>query len=114
MKKAVKKTGGKYLTERKFGVFQNTFKKFENSFEINMRSIAKSFARVDESLGEINKTLKMQQDVLQIMLKEITAIHEDNKYFRESISSLNKDGLYYDKRIENLDIRVEKLESKAK
>ncbi len=107
MKKVAKKTREKYLTE-------NRFRKFENSFESNMRSIAQSFARVDESLLSINKTLLTQQEVLQVMLKEIKAIHEDNKYFRENISNLNIDGISYDKKISNLTIRVEKLEVKSK
>jgi hypothetical protein len=56
--------------------------------------------------------LKIQQGVLEIMLREIKAIHEENKYFRASISNLNLEGLSYDKKIENLTIRVEKLELK--
>ena len=51
--------------------------------------------------------------VLEGILKEIKAIHEDNKYFRQSISSLNIDGSSYDRKIEDLTMRVEKLE-KAK
>lgn len=100
MRKAFKKTSEKYLTERKF-------QKFETSFESNMRSIAQSFDRLDASL-------KTQQEILQIMLKEIRAIHEDNKYFWESISNLNTDGSSYDRKIDNLTVRVEKLEMKAK
>ena len=100
MKKVAQKTSGKYLTE-------NRFKKFENSFESNMRSIAQSFSRVDESM-------KMQQDVLHIMLKEITAIHEDTKSFRENISTLYTDHLAYDRKIDNVIVRVEKLELKSK
>ncbi len=45
--------------------------------------------------------LKTQEKVLQVMLKEIKAIHEDGKSFRENISSLNSDGLSYDKKISN-------------
>ena len=99
MKKVVKR----YLTE-------NRFKKFENSFESNMWSIAKSFARVDESLLAQQQTLKIQQDVLQIMLKEITAIHEDTKSFKENIATLYTDHVGYDRKISNLGARVEKLE----
>ena len=49
---------------------------------------------------------------MALILKEIRAIHEDNKYFRESILTLNTDGSSYDKRISGLDVRVEKIESK--
>lgn len=39
---------------------------------------------------------KTQQDVLQTMLKEITAIHKDSKSFRENISTLYTDHVAYD------------------
>lgn len=86
MKKAVKKTTEKYVTE--------------TIFEKHMRSIAKSFAD--------------NAEVMALILKEIKQIHEDNKYFRASISNLYSDGLSCDKKIENLNVRVEKLELKAK
>jgi hypothetical protein len=57
--------------------------------------------------------LKIQQDVLQIMLKEIKAVHEDSKSFRDNISTLYTDHVAYDRRIENLTVRVEKLEMKS-
>ncbi|MCX6752348.1 MAG: hypothetical protein NTZ87_02500 [Candidatus Nomurabacteria bacterium] len=93
MKKAIKKTIGKYVTE--------------NTFEKHMGNIANSFARVDASL-------ETHEKVLQEILKEIKAIHEDNKYFRESILSLNTDGISCDKKINNLTVRVEKLELESK
>ena len=83
MKKAVKKTP-KYVTEK--------------TFESSMLAIAKSFERVEGAL--------------EIIVKELRAIHEDNKYFRQSISGLNSDGISYDRKIENLTVRVEKLEAK--
>ena len=100
MKKVTKKTNQKYVTEK-------SFKKFESSFEIDMANIAKSFARVDESLELHNKAMHE-------MLKEIKTIHEDNKYFRQSISNLYSDGLSHDRKISALDGRVEKLEAKSK
>lgn len=93
MEKRIKKTTEKYVTEK--------------TFEKSMRSIAGSFSRVDVSL-------EMHGKVLQEILKEIKTIHEENKYFRQSISNLNIDGLSYDRRIDNLSVRLEKLESKSK
>lgn len=58
------------------------------------------------------KTLKTHGDVLQIMLKEIKAVHEDSKSFRENISTLYTDHLAYDRKIDNLKVRVETLEKK--
>ncbi|MCK9186810.1 hypothetical protein M0P48_05260 [Candidatus Gracilibacteria bacterium] len=52
------------------------------------------------------EALKTQQNVLDIVLEEIRTIHEDNKYFRKSISSLNIDGLSYEKRLEKLEAKV--------
>ena len=93
MKKGVKKITEKYVTEK--------------TFESNMTNIAKSFARVEESL-------KNQNLITEMILKEIRQIHEDNKYLRSSISNLNIDGLSYDRKIEDLKNRVERLETKIK
>lgn len=92
MKKGIKKTNKKFLTEAKF--------------DKTMLSVAKSFERVDQALDRINRTL-------EVITKELQAIHEDHKHFRQSISSLNSDGISYDRKIENLTIRVEKLEAKV-
>lgn len=70
----------------------------ESTFERHMRSIAKSFAD--------------NAEVMALILKEIRTIHEDNKYFRESISNLYGGVAKHDRKINNLDIRVGKLESK--
>jgi len=91
MKKVTKKTTEKYVTE-------TTFKKFESSFETNMANIAKSFER--------------HEKVMDHILKELQQMHEENKYFRQSISSVNNDGLSFDRKIDNLNVRVEKLEAK--
>lgn len=106
MEKVVRKTK-KYLTE-------NRFERFENSFDGSMRAIAKSFADNAEVTAGILTQLKNINEVTTIILKEIRTIHEDNKYFRASISNLNADGLSYDRKIEDLDVRVEKLELKSK
>ena len=86
MKKTSRKTTEKYVTEK--------------TFERHMQSVAKSFAD--------------NAEVMALILKEIRSIHEDNKNFRESISSLNIDGLSYHRKIENLTLRIEKVESKLK
>ena len=92
----------KFVTEKifkkTFQKFEDRFDKFEGRFESSARATAKSFAD--------------NAEITAIILKEIRTIHEDNKYFRASISNLNIDGLSYDRRIENLTIRVEKLELK--
>ena len=96
MKKQVKTE--KYVTEKTFNSFENRFDKFEDRFESSARATAKSFLD--------------QAEVLAIILKEIRINNQDNKNFRQSISSLNSDGVYYNRKIENLTTRVEKLETK--
>ena len=86
MKKVIKKTAEKYVTE--------------NTFEKHMNNIAKSFDR--------------HEKVMEDILKELKQMHEENKYFRASVSNLSLEGLSYDRKIENLNIRIEKLESKLK
>ena len=76
-------------------------------FEKAMASIAKSFSGINEKLAQ-------HDNAFVLILKEIRAIHNDNKEFRKSISGLTIDGLSYDRKIENLNLRVEKLESKVK
>lgn len=86
MKKETKKTTEKYVTEK--------------TFEKSMGNIAKSFAR--------------QDDISEMILKEIKQIHEDNKYFKNSILDLNINGASCDRKIENLKVRVERLEMRDK
>lgn len=54
------------------------------------------------------------KETVQIILKEITAIHGDTKSFRDNISTLYTDHVGYDRKISNLGARVEKLEVKSK
>lgn len=93
MIKNLKKTSEKYVKE--------------NTFEKSMRSIANSFEKVFSKLDN-------QDKVLDVILKEIKNTREDNRESRKSINNLNSDGISYERRIEDLTIRVEKLESKTK
>ena len=103
----VKKTTEKYLTTK-------TFNAFEDRFDSSMRAVAKSFADNAEVSAEILSQLKSMNEGATIMLKEITTLHEDNKEFRKNMSNLTIDGFSYDKKIEGLTLRVEKLEAKSK
>jgi len=100
MKKVVKKALVKHVTEE--------------TFERHMANIARSFARVEEALKNQNKVLTAQQGVLQIMLKEMKNFREDNKYTRNTLSNFVGDVSVHDCRIADLDMRVEKLELKAR
>ena len=81
--------------------------------------VAKGFDSIETrmatktDLAAQQKTLKIHGDVLEIMLKEITAIHKDTKSFRDNISTLYTDHVGYDRKLSNLTVRVEKLELRA-
>jgi len=70
-----------------------------DTFEDAMLAIAKSFDRQEKSIG--------------LILQEIQAIHSDNKYFKDTISSLHRDSAGYDRQLHNHDIRLEKLETQV-
>ena len=93
MKKVVKKTTEKYVTE--------------STFEKHMRNIAGSFARVDASL-------ERHEEVLKNILEELKNLHEDHKYIKQTLSSFTGDVSRHDYKIESLNVRVEKIESKSK
>jgi len=76
-----------------------------------LESINRSFSKIEQKMAT-KEDLKTQQEVTQIMLKEINAIHADTKSFRENISTLYIDHLAYDGKIDNLTAPVEKLEIK--
>ena len=88
-------------------------KRFGKSSKMTIDKLAIMVAKGFENVAT-KEDLKKQNDTSQIMLKEIKTIHEDNKYFRASISNLNIDGLSYERKIDNLTIRMEKVESKLK
>jgi len=102
MEKRETKKEQKYVTEK---LFKKTFSNFEDRFD-------KFEARFDSSARAVAKSFADNAEITALILKELRAIHEENKYFRQSISSLNTDGLSYDRKIENLTVRVEKLELK--
>ena len=74
--------------------------------------VAKGFENTSDDIKKVNEKLDKHDKIFQSMIKELRAMHEDHKYFRGTISNLNSDGLSYNRKIENLTVRVEKLEIK--
>ena len=72
----------------------------EKTFEKAMTGIAKTLARMDEK----------STTSTELILREIRTLHEDNKHFRESLSEVNRTLAGHDRMIDDLDMRVEKLE----
>jgi len=93
MKKSTAKPAEKYLTEK--------------SFEKAMFSIAKSFQKIDDRFGTIEKTMGEMVEVMQ-------AIQEDNREFKHRLIENDITLFGHDKKIQNLIVRVEKLEAKVK
>ena len=85
MKKGSKKSE-KYVTEQ--------------TFEKSMRAVALSFQN--------------QGQVLEMILKELKSLHEDHKNLAHTLASFAGDVSVHDRKISNLDVRVEKLELKSK
>ena len=114
MKKGAVKKEPKYLTEAKFGSFENKFKGFEtkfhvfeNTFEKSMVSIAKSFDRIDKKLDQHDKAF-------EVLLKQMQTFTEEGREHRQSMSSLIHTDIKQERAIEDLQIRVERLEMQNK
>jgi len=92
-KREVKKTTEKYVTEK--------------TFEKSMEAIAKSFARVEESLEK-------HERVLDMILKELKNLRDDHREIQHTLSNLEISFSKYDRKLEDLTLRVERLEMKVK
>lgn len=72
-----------------------------------MVSIVKSFARIDEAL-------ERHERVLEMILKELKNLRDDHREIRSALSNLEIGLLKYDRKLEDLTLRVEKLEMRIK
>ena len=81
----------------------------ETVFERNMASIANSFAHAEELS---KKRFDRHESLLERMLKQIEMLREDNQYIRKSVQSFIHDVSIHDRKIEDINERVEKLEKK--
>lgn len=93
MKKGIKKTTEKYVTEK--------------TFEKSMVSIAGSFEKIDERFDKIDK-------VMNTVLKQLQEQNQEARENRMMMNSLNFSDVSQQRKIDGLEIRVEKLESKLK
>lgn len=100
MKKEVAIDQPKYLTEKKFG-------SFENKFETYMGSIARSFNKIDERFAK-------QDRAFDAMLKLMQVYTEEAREHREAMSSLMHTDIKQERTVEDLRIRIERLEAKVK
>src|ERR1035437_982136 len=108
MKKTTKKTNKMTIDKLAIMVakgFDGVEKRF-SSVEKKFDGIEKDISGLKIDVSGLKKDVSNNTKVSSLILKEISVIHEDNKHFRETVASLNMDGISYDRRIENLTIRV--------
>ncbi|MFA6006669.1 MAG: hypothetical protein WC764_03015 [Candidatus Paceibacterota bacterium] len=75
-------------------------------FEKSMASIAKSFVRVDERFEK-------HDQMFESILGEIKNLHEDNKYIRNTLNDLVRQGAKDDRKMDDMLVRIERLEAKV-
>ena len=107
MKKEMIKKEPKYLTETRFHVFENKFGVFEKTFEKHMANIAKSFSRVEERLVRHDKAF-------ELLFKQMQTFTEEAREHRQTMSSLMRSDISQERTVEDLKIRVERLEMQMK
>ncbi|MFA6006829.1 MAG: hypothetical protein WC764_03865 [Candidatus Paceibacterota bacterium] len=96
----------KYLTEKKFGIFQSTFDKA-------MTGIAKSFAGIHQLLAEHGRMHASHTKSFELIMTELKTIHTDNQHFKQTMSAMQRDLTGHDRQLDNHEIRIEKLEVHA-
>ena len=100
MKKKVVKKEQKYLTEKKFQVFEKTFEQY-------MGSITRSFSKMDERFDRHDKAFSL-------ILKNMQVFTEEAREHRQSMSILMRTDVSQERDIENLKTRVDRLEMQVK
>ena len=83
-------------------------------FEKHQDFMAQQFAKVFERLDQHSKILNQHSKVLETMLKEMQEGRKEANDQRMMISSLNHADVSQYRKIEGLEIRIEKLEEKIK
>ena len=91
IKYLIKKTTAKYVTM--------------SAFEKAMSSIAKSFSRMEERFTQHDKAF-------ELLFKQMQVYTEEAREHRQTMSSLIHTDVKQERDVEDLKIRVEKLESK--
>ncbi len=83
-------------------------------FEKGTDFMAKSFAKVFERFEQIDKRFERTDKVLESMLKEMQTNSQDAKDHRMMMGSLNHSDINQERKINGLEMRIEKLEQKIK
>ena len=100
MKKIVKKTTEKYVTIP--------------IFEKAMTSIAKSFSKMDERFDKIDQRLIRHDKAFELIFKQMQIYAEEAREHRQIMASLIHTDIKQERDVEDLKIRVERLEAQLK
>ena len=98
MKKILKKE--KYVTEP--------------LFEKHMGSIARTLSKIESRLGKIDEKLENHDKAFTLLLNQMKTIQEEGKEHRLSMLSLTHSDIRHERTIDDILIRVERLEKKIK
>ena len=83
-------------------------------FEKGMDFIAKSFAKVFERFEQINKKFEQHDKAFELILKEMQTFRQESHEHKMMMGTLNHTDVMQHRKIEGLEIRIEKLEQKVK
>ena len=114
IKKAKPDKGKEYLT---LGIFEKHMGSIARSFhsvDERFNGIDKRFRSIDERFNGIDERLDRHEKVFETILYGIKNLHEDNKYMKSTLTGFVRDISVHGQRIDDLTIRVEKLEQKVK
>ena len=107
IKKAKPNKGKEYLT---LGIFEKHMGSIARSFH----AVDGRFKSIDERFNGIDERLDRHEKVFETILYGIKNLHEDNKYMKSTLTGFVRDISVHGQRIDDLTIRVEKLEKKVK
>ena len=67
----------------------------------------------EKSMASIAKAFQSNQAVLEVLVTEVRALHEDNKHIRETLSSFIHSITIQERKTEDVVERLERLEEKV-
>ena len=85
-----------------------------SAFEKTATSTAFSFSKMDEKFNKFEKILNQHEKAFIVTLKEIQAFREEAREYRQTMSSLMHTDISQEREVEDLKIRVERLEAHTK
>lgn len=110
-----------YLTlgifEKHMGSIARSFHSVDERFngvDKRFKDIDERFRSIDERFNGIDERLDRHEKVFETILHGIRNLHEDNKYMRSTLTGFVRDTSVHGQRIDDLTIRVERLEQKVK